>query len=311
MREYERTVTTVANATLRPVCRAYLRDLDALAEEAVVMTSAGGLLPVEVAAELPGRAAALGPGWWCARRGRRRGGVRVPRRSELRHGWDEHGRVLRPRRCAGARAGTGGRRVPDSASRPRCAHDRRRWRLDRSHRPRWRPDGGAMERRRGPRSGVLRARRRRPHGDGRRPRARPDRPGRDVPGPRTARPRRRSRALATAGVDAAGVVAVVDAAMEAAVRVVTVARGIDPRDLALVAFGGAGPLHACAIAEALDMPRSRRAAARGGTLCRRVARLAAAPGARAVVAGAPRPRRRCHARGARRPTCAASSVQTR
>jgi N-methylhydantoinase A/oxoprolinase/acetone carboxylase beta subunit len=34
---------------------------------------------------------------------------------------------------------------------------------------------------------------------------------------------------------------------------VTVARGVDPRELALVAFGGAGPLHACAVAEALDM----------------------------------------------------------
>ena len=32
--------------------------------------------------------------------------------------------------------------------------------------------------------------------------------------------------------------------MAQAVRVVTVERGIDPRDLALVAFGGAGPLHA-------------------------------------------------------------------
>jgi N-methylhydantoinase A/oxoprolinase/acetone carboxylase beta subunit len=42
--------------------------------------------------------------------------------------------------------------------------------------------------------------------------------------------------------------------MEAAVRRVTVERGVDPSDLALVAFGGAGPLHACAVAAALDMP---------------------------------------------------------
>src|SRR5439155_13638719 len=52
---------------------------------------------------------------------------------------------------------------------------------------------------------------------------------------------------------AAGVVAVVDAAMEQAVRAVTVERGVDPAGLALVAFGGAGPLHACALAEALNM----------------------------------------------------------
>jgi N-methylhydantoinase A/oxoprolinase/acetone carboxylase beta subunit len=55
-------------------------------------------------------------------------------------------------------------------------------------------------------------------------------------------------------VDAAGVVAVVDAEMERALRTVSVARGVDPRGLALVAFGGAGPLHACALADALGMP---------------------------------------------------------
>lgn len=54
-------------------------------------------------------------------------------------------------------------------------------------------------------------------------------------------------------MDARGVLAVVDAAMVEAVRAVTVARGVDPRDLALVAFGGAGPMHACAVAEALGM----------------------------------------------------------
>jgi N-methylhydantoinase A len=43
--------------------------------------------------------------------------------------------------------------------------------------------------------------------------------------------------------------------MAQAVRVLTVERGIDPRDLALVAFGGAGPLHAASIAEELGMTR--------------------------------------------------------
>ncbi|WP_421119113.1 hydantoinase/oxoprolinase family protein [Aquihabitans daechungensis] len=61
------------------------------------------------------------------------------------------------------------------------------------------------------------------------------------------------RALDRAGVTAADVLTVVDAAMEEAVRAVSVARGVDPSGLALVAFGGAGPLHACAIADALDM----------------------------------------------------------
>ena len=61
-------------------------------------------------------------------------------------------------------------------------------------------------------------------------------------------------ALARAGVDAAGVIAVVEAAMTQALRAVTVERGVDPRGLALVAFGGAGPLHACGLADALGMP---------------------------------------------------------
>ena len=54
---------------------------------------------------------------------------------------------------------------------------------------------------------------------------------------------------------AAGVVRVVNATMEKAIRVVSIERGRDPRDFALVAFGGAGALHACALAEALSIPR--------------------------------------------------------
>lgn len=54
---------------------------------------------------------------------------------------------------------------------------------------------------------------------------------------------------------AAGMVRVVNATMEKAIRVVSIERGRDPRDYALVAFGGAGGLHACALAEALSMPK--------------------------------------------------------
>ena len=43
--------------------------------------------------------------------------------------------------------------------------------------------------------------------------------------------------------------------MERALRVVSVQRGFDPREFTLVAFGGAGPLHACALADAVDVPR--------------------------------------------------------
>ena len=54
-------------------------------------------------------------------------------------------------------------------------------------------------------------------------------------------------------VDPAGVIDVVDAEMVRALRVVSVEQGLDPRDFALVAFGGAGPLHACALADELEM----------------------------------------------------------
>lgn len=54
---------------------------------------------------------------------------------------------------------------------------------------------------------------------------------------------------------AEGIIRVVNANMEKAIRVVSVEKGHDPRDFSLVAFGGAGALHACELAEALDIPR--------------------------------------------------------
>jgi len=54
---------------------------------------------------------------------------------------------------------------------------------------------------------------------------------------------------------AEGIVRVANAEMTRALRVVSVERGIDPRDHALVAFGGAGPLHAVAIAQELGIAR--------------------------------------------------------
>ena len=55
------------------------------------------------------------------------------------------------------------------------------------------------------------------------------------------------------GIDPAEAVEVVNAEMLRALRLVSVERGHDPRELALVAFGGAGPLHACALAEELGV----------------------------------------------------------
>jgi N-methylhydantoinase A len=54
---------------------------------------------------------------------------------------------------------------------------------------------------------------------------------------------------------AAGVVRVVNANMEKAIRVVSIERGYDSRQFTLVAFGGAGAMHACELAQALRIPR--------------------------------------------------------
>jgi len=54
-------------------------------------------------------------------------------------------------------------------------------------------------------------------------------------------------------LDPEAVVEIVNAEMTRALRLVSVEQGLDPRDFALVAFGGAGPLHGCALADELGM----------------------------------------------------------
>jgi len=54
---------------------------------------------------------------------------------------------------------------------------------------------------------------------------------------------------------AQGILDVANSVMEKAIRVISVERGHDPRDYTLVAFGGAGALHACDLAAALEIPR--------------------------------------------------------
>ncbi len=65
---------------------------------------------------------------------------------------------------------------------------------------------------------------------------------------------------------ARGILAIADNAMVGAIRVVSVERGHDPRRFALVAFGGAGPLHGCALAELLGIETVLLPAA-PGVLC--------------------------------------------
>jgi N-methylhydantoinase A len=54
---------------------------------------------------------------------------------------------------------------------------------------------------------------------------------------------------------AQGILDVVEATMEKAIRVISIERGRDPRDYTVVAFGGAGGLHACTLAASLSIPR--------------------------------------------------------
>jgi len=279
-REYERMVTTVVEAYLRPVCGPYLGRIAELASEVLVMTSAGGLVSVEAAATSTAALLLSGPA----------GGVRAAAEVAAACGFSDavsfdmggtstdvcliRGGVPEPapqRVVAGLPI-----RLPALDVHTIGAGGGSIARLD---------AGGALVV--GPRSAGA------------------------VPGPAcygrggtaatvtdadlalgripadaafadlgrldlgAAR-----RALDGAGVTAEGVVRVVDAAMERAVRVVTVERGVDPRTLALVAFGGAGPLHACAVADALGMaavivpPRAGVCSAAG---------LLAAPRAREIV----------------------------
>jgi N-methylhydantoinase A len=54
---------------------------------------------------------------------------------------------------------------------------------------------------------------------------------------------------------ALGIVQIADAAMSLAVRAVSINKGVDPRQSAMIAFGGAGPLHAVAIAREIFIPK--------------------------------------------------------
>jgi N-methylhydantoinase A len=61
--------------------------------------------------------------------------------------------------------------------------------------------------------------------------------------------------IATVEEFAEGILRVVESQMERAIRVVSVERGHDPRRFTLLAFGGGGPLHACALARSLHIPK--------------------------------------------------------
>ena len=96
----------------------------------------------------------------------------------------------------------------------------------------------------------------------------------DVEAARTAIRRRIAEPLGMSVEAAArGILAIVDNNMLGAIRVVSVERGHDPRDFSLLPFGGAGPLHGGALARLLGMTNDRRAAGAGRAVRARAAGL--------------------------------------
>ena len=173
-REYERTVTTVVNAYLRPACRPYLEQLEGLADEVLVMTSAGGLVGSVDAARLPAALLLSGPA----------GGVRAGAAVAAACGFPDAVTFDMGGTSTDVCLVRGG--VPEPAPGREVAGFPVRLPaldihtigagggLDRPPRPRRRPGGRPGERRRRPRPGLLRPGRNGADRDRRRPGARPD-----------------------------------------------------------------------------------------------------------------------------------------
>ncbi|MDF1596475.1 MAG: hydantoinase/oxoprolinase family protein [Acidimicrobiia bacterium] len=267
LREYERTSTTVLNAYLTPVMASYLQRLverahqAGLPEDVLVMRSSGGLMDIGAAGLLPAAALLSGPA----------GGVVATAALGVAMG---HGRLI-----SFDMGGTSTDVCRIEGGRPEVSYERAvagypcRMPSVAVHTVGagggsvgWIDSGGAL--RVGPRSSG----------------ARPgpacyDRGG-DEPavtdanltlgrmGPETLlagsvrlRPERARAALERLGANldltaeeaALGIVEIVEAHMTRAIRAVSVEEGADPRDAMLVAFGGAGGLHATALARNLEM----------------------------------------------------------
>ena len=252
-REYERASTTVINSYLRPRCRSYLRGLGSVADEVFVITSAGGLLPAAEAAEAPAKLLLSGPA----------GGVRAGAHYAVANGYPDAVTFDMGGTSTDVCLVLGGQPAP-AAEREIDGYPVRVMSLD-----------------------VLTI------GAGGGSIARLDSGGALIVGPQSAGAKpgpacyglggtaptvtdanllcgripegatmgnlgaldaaSAEQAFEQAGFDPQGVLTVVNANMEQALRAVTTRRGIDPRNLALVAFGGAGPLHACELAELLGM----------------------------------------------------------
>jgi N-methylhydantoinase A/oxoprolinase/acetone carboxylase beta subunit len=254
VREYERTVTTVLNAALRPVCGPYLRSLADAAGRVSVMSSAGGLLDVATAADLPVALLVSGPA----------AGVRAAAAVATACGFPDALSFDMGGTSTDVALVLGGEPEPASVR-------------DLAGLPVLMPSldlhtigaGGGSIAAIDPGGALVVG-----------PRSAGARPGPACYGLGGTEPTvtdanlllgrlpadlelsglgrldaaAARRAHEAAGVDPAGVLDVVNANMEQALRTVSVERGVDPAGLALVAFGGAGPLHACDLAGSLGVP---------------------------------------------------------
>lgn len=251
VREYERTVTTVVNAYLRPVCGPYLRGLSRAADVVVVMTSAGGSVDAATAATLPVSLLLSGPAAGARAAAAVAGacGYRDALSFDMGGTSTDVCLIVDGSPSPAAQHVVAGLpiRYPSLDIRTIGAGGGSLARID---------EGGALVV--GPESagavpgpacyGLGGNRPTVTDADlaaGRIP------PGASFPGLGALDGDAARRALDAAGVDAAGLIAVVNAGMERALRSVSVERGVDPAGLAMVAFGGAGPLHACELAESL------------------------------------------------------------
>jgi N-methylhydantoinase A len=252
-REYERASTTTADAYLAPIAARYLRSLAMAASEAglpepVVMLSSGGVLPAEEAAAHPARLLVSGPAGGVV------GAGLLARRAGFADAiaFDMGGTSTDVCLLPGGRAERVSEREIDGLPVRLASVDVHTVGAGGGSLV-WRDAGGAL--RVGPESAgadpgpacygrgggatvtdanlLL----------GRLPDALPGGLALD----------RDAAASALDGIDPAAVVDVVNAEMLRALRVVSVERGHDPREFALVAYGGAGPLHACALAEELGI----------------------------------------------------------
>ena len=253
-REYERASTTAVDAYLGPVLRDYLRSLarrcaDAGLREPLVMRSSGGVCTLAEAAQHPSLVLVSGPAAGVV------GAARIARLAGIENAisLDMGGTSTDVCLIAGGEAGRRGERDVGGLPIRLPTVDLQTVGAGGGSIA-WRDEGGAL--RVGPRSAGAD-------------------PGPACYGRGGVEPTvtdanlalgrlpeelaggleldRAAAELSLGDLEPEEVVEVVNAEMLRALRLVSIERGHDPRDFALVAFGGAGPLHACALAEELEI----------------------------------------------------------